>query len=179
MKKTLFTLCCLCIWLASFSQQNIPMDDENKQAFISEVVEATGSTKDELFDRGLAWINKYYLNPTGVIQSKNMETGEIIGKAQFKITGKDKNGVETTDGIVAYTITLSFKDGKFKYEISRIHLKQASYYDVSKWMDTKDQYYNPDKFPGYIAQTNTYFDNLRAELKKAVKTAPVKKSKDW
>lgn len=178
MRKVILSLSLLCFFGAAFSQ-TLPIDPESKQALISEVVEAPGSTKAELFDRALAWINKFYPNPTGVVQSKDMETGEIVGKAQFKITGKDKKGVETFDGIVAYTITLSFKDGKFKYEISRIHWKQASYYDVSKWMDTKDQYYKPELYPGYIEQTNNYFDNLKTELKKAVKTAPAKKSKDW
>lgn len=169
----------LCFSVAAYSQQTLPLDDEKKHAFIMEVVDAPGSTKAELFDRALVWINKFYPNPTMVIQSKDMETGEITGKAQFKINGKDKKGVETFDGIVGYNFTLSFKDGKFKYEISKIHWKQASYYDVSKWMDTKDQYYKPELYPGYIEQTNRYFDNLKTELKKAVKTAPAKKSKDW
>ena len=87
------------------------------------------------------------------LQKQNCMTERCLGLQNFipilqewfsqkiRISSKDKKGVESFDGMVAYTLTLNFKDGKFKYEISRIHWKQASYYDVSKWMDTKDQYY--------------------------------------
>jgi hypothetical protein len=162
----------------SFSQLTIPVDAETKQALIMEVVDVPGATKAELYDRAMSWITKFYPNPTGMVQSKNPETGEIIGKAQFRISSKDKKGVESFDGMVAYTLTLSFKDGKFKYEISRIHWKQASYYDVSKWMDTKDQYYK-EVYQGYLQQTTNYFDTMKTDLKKAVKTPPAKKKDDW
>jgi len=177
MKKLITSLSFLFSFFISNAQLTIPIDTETKQALIMEVVEAHG-TKAELYDRAMAWIIKFYPNPTGMIQSKDPETGEIIGKAQFKISSKDKKGVESFDGMVAYTLTLSFKDGKFKYEISRIHWKQASYYDVSKWMDTKDQYYK-ESYQGYIQQTNTYFDTLKDDLKKAVKTPPAAKKADW
>jgi len=167
--------------MSSFSkaQQMFPVDEETKQALVKEVLEVPGTTKTELYDRAIAWINKFYPNPTGVIQSKNAETGEIIGKAQFKLLGKDKKGVETYDGLVGYTITFSFKDGKFKYEISRIHWKQASYFDISKWMDKKDVDYNEVKYQYYLEQANTYFNSLKTELKKALITPPVKKKDDW
>ncbi len=162
----------------SYAQSSIPLDAETKQAFIKDVVDVAGSTKAELYDRTLAWITKFYPNPTGMVQSKNQETGEIIGKAQFKITSTDKKGVVLNDGFVAYTISLNFKDGKFKYEISRIHWVQASYYDISKWMNTKDPYYK-ESYQGYIQQSLAYFENLKIELTKAVKSPPVKKKDDW
>ena len=178
MQKIIFTISLFCSFLISNAQQTLPVDAETKQALIKEVVDVPGAKQAELYDRAMAWINKFYPNPTGMVQTKNPETGEIVGKAQFKISSKDKKGVESYDGMVAYTITLNFKDGKFKYEITRIRWVQASYYDVSKWMDTKDQYYK-EAYQGYIQQTNTYFDNLKTELKKAVKTPPAKKKDDW
>lgn len=179
MKHILYTLLILAISPLAFAQQTIPVDEETKLAYYKEVVEVPGATRAELYDRGLAWINKFFPNPNGVIQSKNPETGEIVGKAQFKLKLVDKKGVETFEGMVAYTFTMSFKDGKFKYEITRIHWVQASYYDVSKWNDTKDPHYKSESYPAFIQQTNSYFDNMKAELKKAVKTAPVKKKDDW
>jgi hypothetical protein len=174
----MFSLSLMFSCFLSFSQLTIPVDAETKQALIMEVVDVPGATKAELYDRAMSWITKFYPNPTGMVQSKNPETGEIIGKAQFRISSKDKKGVESFDGMVAYTLTLNFKDGKFKYEISRIHWKQASYYDVSKWMDTKDQYYK-EVYQGYLQQTTTYFDTMKTDLKKAVKTPPAKKKDDW
>jgi len=178
MNKLFITLALLTISVKGFSQQTFTIDEETKQAVYREVVEVPGATKAELYDRTLAWMNIFYPNPNGVIQTKNPETGEIVGKAQFKITGKDKKGTETYDGLVGYTITILFKDGKFKYDITRIHWKLASYYDVSRWMDTKDQYYK-QSYVSYIEQTNAYFEKLKAELVAAVKSPKPKKSSDW
>lgn len=158
--------------------QSIPVDEETKEALIKGVVEVPGASQTELYDRAMVWVSKFYPNPTGTIQSKDATTGEIVGKAQFRISSVDKKGVESFDGMVAYTLTLNFKEGKFRYEISKIHWKQASYYDVSKWMDTKDAYYKPS-YSGYLTQTNAYFDNLKADLIKAVKSPPAKKKDDW
>ncbi len=177
-KKLVLSICLYTLSLVSHAQQTLPIDAETKQALIKEVVDVPGTKQAELYKRTMVWITKFYPNPTGVIQTKDSVSGEIVGKAQFKISSKDKKGVESFDGVVAYTITLNFKDGKFKYEISRIHWKQTSYYDVSKWMDTKDQYYK-EAYQGYIQQTNAYFDNLKTELKKAVKSPPAAKKKDW
>jgi len=179
MKVFLLSLSLFTMVSFSKAQQTFPVDAETKQAIVKEVVEVPGATQAELFDRALAWINKFYPNPTGVIQSKNIETGEIVGKAQFRLQGKDKKGVETNDGFVGYTMTLSFKDGKFKYEITRIHWKQTSYWDISKWMDKKAAEYDDVRYQSYLEQANKYFDNLKLELKKAVKTPPVKKKDDW
>jgi hypothetical protein len=45
-------------------------------------------------------------------------------------------------------------------------------------MDTKDQYYK-EVYQGYLQQTTTYFDTMKTDLKKAVKTPPAKKKDDW
>jgi len=178
MKGIILSLYLFCLGNLTFAQETIPVDDETKQSFIKEVVDVPGATKAELYDRGLAWMNKFFPNPNAVIQSKNMETGEIIGKAQFKVNSKDKKGTEIFGGIVGFTITLSFKDAKFKYEITRIHWKQPSFYDISRWLDTKDQYYNPN-YAVYYKQAVDYFDNVQTELETAVKTPPAKKKDDW
>lgn len=179
MKKTLFIVLLFFAFTQLKAQLVLPVNEETKQAEIKEVVEAGGSTKAELYDRAITWIYKFYSNPNGVIQSKNQETGEIEGKAQFKLKIIDKKGVEHFEGIVGYTITLNFKDGKFRYTISRIHWKQASYFDASKWMDTKDPDYNFEKYQSYIKQTLEYFENLKKELVQAVKNPPAKKNDDW
>lgn len=179
MKKFLVTLIVLFTFINLKAQLVLPVNEETKLAEIQKVVDVTGSTKAELYERAITWINKFYPNPNGVIQKKDMETGEIEGKAQFKLKIIDKKGVEHFEGIVGYTITLNFKDGKFRYTISRIHWKQASYFDVSKWMDSQDPDYNHEKYQSYIKQTIECFDNLEKELVAAVKNPPAKKKDDW
>lgn len=179
MKKSLIILIIFFTIDISKAQLVLPVNEETKQAEIQKVIEVSGVSKAELYERTLVWINKFYPNPNGVIQKKDAEIGEIEGKAQFKLKIIDKKGVEHFEGIEGYTITLNFKDGKFRYTINRIHWKQASYFDVSKWMDTNDPDYNHEKYQSYIKQTLEYFDNLEKELVAAVKNPPAKKNDDW
>ena len=107
MQKIILTISLFFSFVIAYAQQTLPVDAETKQALIKEVVDVPGAKQAELYDRAMAWINKFYSNPTGMVQTKNPETGEIVGKAQFKINSKDKKGVESYDGMVAYTITLN------------------------------------------------------------------------
>ena len=179
MKKSLLILMMFLSVNFAKAQLVLPVNEETKQAEIQKVVDVAGATKAELYDRTIIWINKFYPNPNGVIQKKDAETGEIEGKAQFKLKIIDKKGVEHFEGIIGYTITINFKDGKYRYTITRIHWKQASYFDVSKWMDTNDPDYNYEKYQSYIKQTLEYFENLEKELVAAVKNPPAKKKDDW
>lgn len=179
MKKLIIVILVLLNAFNINAQLTLPINEETKQAEIQKVVDVSGASKAELYERAMAWINKFYPNPNGVIQKKDAEKGEIEGKAQFKLKIIDKKGVEHFEGIEGYTITLNFKDGKFRYTISRIHWKQASYFDVSKWMDTNDPDYNYEKYQSYIKQTLEYFENLEKELVAAVKNPPTKKKDDW
>ena len=73
-----------------FKPANLPIDDETKLITYKSVVTEAG-TKDELFDRGLKWFNKFYKNPADVIKEKNKETGKIKGIARMQIYEGDKN----------------------------------------------------------------------------------------
>ncbi len=159
---------------------DLPIDQETKQAKWEGVVDVKEIKKDELYDRGLNWVNTFYTNPVGVLKSQNKETGEIEGKARFKLNTKDKKGVVSPNGgIVEYTIHLYFKDGKYKYEITRVHFVTNSYYDVSKWLDKSQANYNEAAFNYNLEQTIEYMEKLEDSLDEAMKKSLEKKKGDW
>ena len=50
----------------------MPIDPETKQAKWEGVVEVKDVKKDELYDRGLNWVNTFYTNPSGVLKTQNI-----------------------------------------------------------------------------------------------------------
>lgn len=165
--------------LKAQTESPFPMDPDKPEAKWEGVIPVDGVNTDELYKRGLAWMNSFYTNPAGVIKLQDPK-GEIEGKARFKLNNKDKKGIVTpSGGFVEYTIHLMFKDGRYRYEITRVHWVTQSYYDVSKWADPKQANYQAETFNFYIEQTNTYVDSLLDSLEDHMKKAPAKEKSDW
>lgn len=155
----------------------MPADAETKLITYTHVIETQGTAAD-LYKRGMKWFNTNYKNPTDVI--RETEDGKkILGKARFTIYSNDaKTGTQLNDGVVMYDITLQFKEGKCKYEITKINWKKPSYYGIEKWVDENNKTYNA-VLASYLVQTDEYFQDLISKLKKAITTPETKKSDDW
>lgn len=155
----------------------MPVDKETNLITYTGIVETAG-TAGELYKRGLKWFNTNYKNPTDVIREKE-EDKKISGKARFTIYSTDaKTGTQLNDGVVIYDITLQFKDGKCKYEITNIHQKTPSHYGIEKWVEGNNKMYNT-VLSSYLVQTDEYFKDLISKFKKGLTTAETKKSDDW
>lgn len=155
----------------------MPVNKESGLITYTGIIETQGNAAD-LYNRGLKWFNTNYKNPTDVIREKE-EGQKILGKARFTIYSTDtKTETQINDGVVMYDITMLFKDGKCKYEITKINWKKPSYYGIEKWVEENNKAYNTD-FSSYLVQTDTYFKDLIAKFKKAIATPDTKKSDDW
>ncbi len=185
MKNIIPTLVLSLIINFSFSQKKgeekvqapkMPVDKETNLITYTGIIETSG-TAGELYKRGWNWFNTNYKNPTEVIREKE-EGKKISGKARFTIYSNDKEGTQLNDGLVMYDITLQFKDGKCKYEITKINWKKPSYYGIEKWVEENNKMYN-SVLSSYLVQTDEYFRDLIAKLKKAITTAETKKSDKW
>lgn len=165
------------------AQNKIPVNDEG-QAEYSEVVTQPSSIvqpqspSSELYARALKWANEFYTNPSQAIQSK-VANESIEIKARVRLTETDRKGNVTPSGYMNYTLTLQFKDGKYRYVISKIHQTASSYFDASKWEDTDSDTYDSKRYPGYVEQTVTYFDEMIASLKKGMNKPSVEEKSDW
>ncbi len=160
--------------------QDIPTNEETGKAEYKHAENIPGLTPEQLYDRGLAWVNKFYTNPNGVLNTQDKEGGKIVGRARFKLSRIENKGhVNPNAGFVSYQITLQFKDGKYRYVIDAIRWEKPSYYDVSQWTDKEQSNYNEAEYTSYIEQTTKYFDTLIENLESYMKVGEVKKTDDW
>ena len=78
------------------------------------VVIVEGKTATEMYNKSIDWINETYENPNEVIKAK-------IENKKIRINGLSKGAWRYTAGIkvvfsVGYSIEISFKDGRYKFE---------------------------------------------------------------
>lgn len=188
MKKIkLLLLCSLLSFAPAFAQKNkeafiipnLPLDSATLLYTYTDVVELPGVLKDELYKRAFSWANIFYKNPTDVIREKNPDEGMLLIKARIRISNEpDKKGVITQAGDVMYTLTLNFKDGKYRYEVTKINWQQVSYYPIERWKDTTSSSFKP-VYSYYLLETDKSINAVIADFRKKI-AEPVKvKSSDW
>jgi hypothetical protein len=161
-----------------YVKPDLPMDETTKVITYSKVVEVAG-VPDTLYAKCLRWFNTYYNNPTDVIKEKDPVAGKITGKSRLKILNPpDKNGVQTMKGIVIYTLTTEFKEGRFKYTVNDINLKATSHYPCENWLNTEAQDYTTvNNF--FLTQVHEQITEALKSLEAAMTKAPDQKAKDW
>lgn len=99
----------------TFAQNStLPIDGATHLITYTEIVKASGN-KDELYSRSKEWFAKTYNSAQRVIQMDDKESGKIVGKAMMQVYD---NG---DCGYINYTISISVKDGKYKYEINNFY----------------------------------------------------------
>lgn len=174
-----FLTACMLWFAVSAMAQDIPADEETGKAKYEGVNQVAGVSATDLFDRAIKWIEDFYPNPHGVIQTKNKEEGLIEGRARFKLNKEDKKGNQLNGGFVSYGFTIYMKDGRYKYVITDIRWENASAYDVTQWSDTEQNHYDDINYPKYIAQTAKYFDDLLAAMKAGLEDSGKKAADDW
>ena len=162
-----------------FDPSRIPIEESTKLFTYLEVVQVPSVSTIDMFHRGLKWFNTFYKNPTDVIRESDSLRGKISGKARFKIYNPaDKTGLKTDAGNVEYTITLNLKDGRFRYIITDINWKKASFYPAERWLDTTAQSYS-EYYPHYLEQMDTKIQEVMENLEAFMKKSPAIKKDDW
>ena len=158
----------------------LPMDDITHKITYEEVVDASGKSAQEIYQKILAWFRMYYKNPGEVIRENDSTKFSVLGKPRFKISNPpDKEGTKSDAGVVQYTITVAAKDGRFKYELTDFNWKGNSYYACEKWYDNALPSYTP-AMNEYLMQLDNNAKSIIADLKNSVTNEkPVKNKDDW
>lgn len=162
--------------IAQIEKLEIPVESETGQIKFTEVVDEEG-TKDELFNRCIYWLNDFYKDPTRVTTIRDVPTGKIVGRHQFRIY-YDEEGVKKIGGMVKYTFTIEFKDNKYRYTINELLLKSQTNLPVEKWLNKDDPAYDP-RWDGYLQQIAEYVQEWSSSLKEKLKPEPEKAKDDW
>jgi len=182
-KPFFFCLAILFFSAINFSQaQNAKMavSDETDLITYTSVVDLPNETKDELYHKAYTWCNTYYKNPSNVIRKKDVLNGVIECKGRFRITtpATKKSKVETAAGIVQYTLSLQFKDNKYRYTITKINWKQSSYYPIERWLEKEKDTYLP-VYAEYLSQVDKELNSLISSLNETMSRPSPKSSDDW
>ena len=97
---------------------NLPIDEETNKITYTGIVEMPFEIdKDLLYSRGVEWFAKSYNSAQNVLQMQDKENGKLIGRALFNVYHKGL-GMTFESGHINYTISLFFKDNRYKYEIT-------------------------------------------------------------
>lgn len=74
-------------------------------------------TKEKLFNTAKLWIAEKHNNSKAVIQTENINDGIILGKVKVSYEPDFFSGSAGARGYIGYTLKLSFKDGKYRFEM--------------------------------------------------------------
>lgn len=77
----------------------------------SSVVEVSGLSQQELFDKTRQWFSQYFVSGESVVDYENREIGTIIGNGISQV-GRDPFGMIGYS--IHYNIKIETKDGKFR-----------------------------------------------------------------
>ena len=144
----------------------------------SEVPEVPG-TKDELYARAMKWGGTHYKNFAEKLRKQDKGEGVIEIFARFPFFAYDKKGNKTTSrqGLAQYTMTIMFKDGRYKYTVTDLNVKAISYQPLEAWLDREDP--NARNHSFYLTDIDAEIVKTVDSLKKTMAIAGEKSEDDW
>ena len=155
------------------------LDPSTNLITYSGVPEVAGATAADLYDRAFKWGQDYYKNFGEKLRKQDKEGGEIEIFARFPIFVYDKKGVKTTSrqGLAQYTLILRFREGRYKYTVTKLNLKEQSYQPLEKWLDREDP--NATNHSYYLTDVDAEITATIKSMTKAIATDTKKAADDW
>ncbi|WP_400194089.1 DUF4468 domain-containing protein [Hymenobacter sp. B81] len=94
----------------------LPVDPATKLVTYTAVVQVPGASQNELYARGKVWFVNTFNSAKAVMQAEEKDAGLLIGKGWTGIVKKGALGIPMEEKLW-YTVRLSVKEGRYKYEI--------------------------------------------------------------
>jgi hypothetical protein len=82
------------------------------------IVDIPDLTAEQLYHKAREWFSKTYVSSKSVIDYTDVDNFKIFGNSMIDVTMKGNFGMLMDAGYVTYTISVFFKDKKYKYVIS-------------------------------------------------------------
>lgn len=155
----------------------VPVDKTTGMINYQEVVTEEG-TRNDFFNRAVAWVNETYKNPTSVTTVRDPQTGKIEGNYRFKIyqSSEGQEGMEWAT--IFYSFRLEFKDGRYRYSFYDFLLKTDSRYPIERWLDRTRADYAPEN-EIKLSKVNEFMTGFVQTLKTSMKPKAVKEEIEW
>lgn len=188
MKQLILVILLFLISTISFAQDNIFPEKDGK-IYYSEVVKVDSLiTKNDLFIAARKWFANTYKSANDVIQMQDKEAGEIVGKGIVMTIYKIPLNPSVMVSVY-HTISITVKDGRFKYEItdltgryyspgSTIGTSYISGQNVEFPFSNTTAKFNKKNITQMYKDVKTKLDVIIESLKKAMSEAKVN-SGDW
>ncbi|MBI1342132.1 MAG: DUF4468 domain-containing protein [Terrimonas sp.] len=110
---------CLAIQLLSFLSFAQKRESEPLEAH--KIIQADSISKNELYNRAMSWIAETFKSANNVIQLQDKENGKILIKGAIKYDAPAFSPGTNYSGNFFFTLSLEFKDGKYKYDIDNVY----------------------------------------------------------
>ena len=150
-----------------YKAPNMPINKETTLISYNGEIEMQGS-KDMLFRKGITWYHSYIKNSKNFLKEENVPDGKFVARPRFKIMNPPpKKGTQTMAGVVNYTLTMTFKEGKYSYEVTDMKLQQASDYPIENWMNKQSKLYQ-ESWEYYLMEVDKNIQELISEMKKGM-----------
>lgn len=155
------------------------VDSKSNLITYSEVPEVANVSAQELYDRAMKWGSGHYKNFAEKLRKQDKENGEMEIFARFPFYAYDKKGNKTTSqqGLAQYTMTIKFRDGRYKYTVTDLNFKASSYQPLEAWLDREDP--NAENHSYYLTDIDAEIRNTINSMKEAISKADEKSSDDW
>lgn len=155
------------------------VDPKTNLITYTEVPEVDGVLAADIYDRAMKWGGEYFKNFSEKLKKQDKTAGEMEIFYRFPIYAYDKKGVKTTtkQGLAQFTLTIMFKDGRYKYTITDLNLKATSYMPLEPWLDREDP--DAENHSYYLTDIDTEIRAIIDSMKAGLDTSGPKSSEDW
>jgi len=166
--KSFLTLSLLFIFAGSYGQEKLLDILPSKDGIVtySEVVQVDSSSKIDLYKKAKKWFVTTYKSAKEVIQLDDPENGEIIGKGNFKVSYYSR------EPFISHTISISVKDGRYKYSITDL-----------TYSDNQNEKFSIENFPkSWFGKKKLYLkvdEEINAIILSLKKYMSSKEKEDW
>ena len=155
---------------------DMPIDEDTKLVTYKEVIPEKGSP-DELFDRGLAWVQSYYKNTNEVIKLRDKLDGVIKARSSVKIYSILKDGSKLQKNVVYYNLKLEFRQDRYRYTITDFNEKATAAAPIEAWFNTKNVRWEPSWYE-WLNQIDEQIQELIKSLQEGMEPK-VEKKDEW
>ena len=182
MKKLLFSLFVVSITCVGFAQKekevptpNLPINEDTKLITYQNVVTQKGSPQ-ELYDRAMLWVKKFYKNTAEVIKKSDRDAGVIEMRSSVRIYSV-QNGSRTPRNNVYYTFKLECRQDRYRYTITDFKERAEAATPIEVWLDKNHVKWYAGQFE-YLNQIDEQIKELIESLEKGMNPV-IEKKDEW
>lgn len=181
MKKRLSILMTiLSISIMSFAQDSI--FELNKDSLTDYVVTPIENySQAELYNKTLLWVMETYKNPDEVISAKVENDFIRIGGSSQNLFCINGLGAKTCY-VTRYDIDISFKEGKYKFDVTSLEYLVGARWQKFPLNDTKGLYNKKGELRVayvHLPEIPTYFNDLNSSLKSFILNDSLNNKDGW